>query len=235
MLLAFGRFCHHHPPLLDALLPAVTALEPRYHLHPQHVFNTLLSLANLDAIHPKTHVFNTFHQILQRINSRDLPMEQQTQAFQIELILNLNQWEKGPQSERFSMQYNVARALVPPGIMYKGMKNWVRSAASPTKSATQAKIFRLLTEGMKLQGVTMEKVTPDQLFSVDIAVTGPRGRDIAVEVNGSDHYSVNTPYVSMSNTVLRRRVLKGMGWLVVEVPPWEWAVACGTGDLTRYL
>lgn len=89
------------------------------------------------------------------------------------------------------MQYNVARALVPPGILYKGMKNWVRGAAVPTKSSTQLKIFKLLTEAMKIQGVALEKVTSDQLFSVDIAVTGPRGRDIAMEVNGSEHYSVN--------------------------------------------
>jgi hypothetical protein len=48
------------------------------------------------------------------------------------------------------------------------------------------------------------------------------GQNVAVEVDGSHHYTNSVPRVPLSEVVLRRRMLQDRGWKVVNVGYMEW-------------
>lgn len=46
---------------------------------------------------------------------------------------------------------------------------------------------------------------------------------VAVEVDGSAHWTQNEPYAPLGRTIWRWRVLASRGWRVVSVPYFRWA------------
>lgn len=62
-----------------------------------------------------------------------------------------------------------------------------------------------------------EYATSDNVLSVDIAMKlkGRNEYNVAIEVDGSQHYSVNEPYVVMGETLARNVLLKARGWKVI--------------------
>lgn len=69
----------------------------------------------------------------------------------------------------------------------------------------------------------MERRIEDGLMSVDIALTD---RMVAVEVDGSSHFSANEPFVPLGKSVLRWRMLASRGWKVRAPGGSEWG-GCG--------
>ena len=56
--------------------------------------------------------------------------------------------------------------------------------------------------------------------TVDIAL---RNEMVAVEVDGSAHWTQNEPYVPLGRTIWRWRILASRGWRLVSVPYFRWA------------
>jgi very-short-patch-repair endonuclease len=65
---------------------------------------------------------------------------------------------------------------------------------------------------------TLEYVTEDQNFSIDIALPELQ---VAVECDGPFHFDKNTRRV-LGGGLARLRVLEGLGWHVISLPHWEW-------------
>lgn len=63
-----------------------------------------------------------------------------------------------------------------------------------------------------------EKLTDDNLFSVDIAL---EGEHIAVEADGPFHFTINT-LRPLGEMYVRKRLLEVRGWTVVSVPFFAW-------------
>jgi len=67
-----------------------------------------------------------------------------------------------------------------------------------------------------------EFLSHNGLFSVDIAVIIPhKNLQIAIEVDGPTHFTVNTQEPK-GKTLLRNRILLNSGWVVICVPFFEW-------------
>jgi very-short-patch-repair endonuclease len=49
----------------------------------------------------------------------------------------------------------------------------------------------------------------------------PAGRKVAIEVDGPFHFSVNTNS-PLGQTMIRRRLLRAVGWTVISVPYHTW-------------
>lgn len=56
--------------------------------------------------------------------------------------------------------------------------------------------------------------------TVDIAL---RNEMVAVEVDGSAHWTQNEPYVPLGRTIWHWRILASRGWRLVSVPYFRWA------------
>ena len=99
--------------------------------------------------------------------------------------------------------------------------------------------------------VQMEAMTPDGMFSMDMLVRW-KGRDIAVEVNGPQHYAQLDPaaagLASASGTqaailalrpigykVMRDRFLRARGFAVANVSWLEWELVAGNTAAVRTL
>ena len=91
---------------------------------------------------------------------------------------------------------------------------------------------RVLEEGKGGKGV---EVAEEQVlevdgggYSVDILLRGlGEGRRVVVEVDGPSHFVVvaegeEGAWRENSKTVLKRRLLVGLGWEVISVPFFEW-------------
>lgn len=100
---------------------------------------------------------------------------------------------------------------------------WRETSREITLSVFHLEVSALLTAcGIKHVN---EYLAEWGLFSVDIAIIeelpGGERKKIAVEVDGPQHFAVNTNQ-PLGHTVLRRRLLKALGWDVVSVPHFEW-------------
>ena len=58
---------------------------------------------------------------------------------------------------------------------------------------------------------------------------------VAVEVDGSTHFTQNQPYVPLGRTLWRWRLLAARGWRVVSVPYYRWARLQTLADKKQYL
>jgi hypothetical protein len=58
---------------------------------------------------------------------------------------------------------------------------------------------------------------------------------VAVEVDGSTHFTQNQPYVPLGRTLWRWRLLAARGWRVVSVPYYRWARLQTLADKRQYL
>jgi hypothetical protein len=110
---------------------------------------------------------------------------------------------------------------LPSGILEMSLevvRAQVRETASLTASGTQ----RDIGEALGRLGIAHERehLTPDGLFSIDLAILDRR---IAIEYGGPSHFTTNT-LEPLGLSRLRHRLLSAMGWHVVSVPFFEWDV-----------
>ncbi|KAL4859186.1 putative aldo-keto reductase 2 [Chlorella vulgaris] len=78
----------------------------------------------------------------------------------------------------------------------------------------------------------IERRIEDGLMSVDIAL---RSEQVAVEVDGSAHFTQNEPFVPLGRTLWRWRLLASRGWKVVSVPYFRWGLLKSLDDKKKYL
>jgi len=90
-------------------------------------------------------------------------------------------------------------------------------------------------------GVSEERVLEQDGcgYSVDALLTGPGvaggGRGVVVEVDGPSHF-VSPDNRQNGSTLLKHRLLRGKGWVVVSVPYFEWnALESGAEAKQGYL
>lgn len=67
--------------------------------------------------------------------------------------------------------------------------------------------------------ISIEKLTEDGMFSVDIAIDKDH---IAVEVDGPHHFTANT-LRPLGEMFIRKRLLEARRWTVVSVPFFSWS------------
>lgn len=86
---------------------------------------------------------------------------------------------------------------------------WLTSAVDVHVSKLQADVSNALL----LAGIpnSMEWLTDDGLFSIDIAFQVD-GQPVAVEVDGSHHYTNSVPHMPLSEVLVRRRLLQVSRW-----------------------
>ncbi|KAL4443822.1 hypothetical protein ABPG75_011559 [Micractinium tetrahymenae] len=94
---------------------------------------------------------------------------------------------------------------------------WVNTTKKIKISEFHAEVSRMLS----LLGVehTIEHLTADHLFSVDISLVAER---IAIEVDGPHHFTANT-FQPLGEMASRRKLLRARGWRVVSVPFYHWS------------
>lgn len=82
---------------------------------------------------------------------------------------------------------------------------WLTSAVDVHVSKLQSDVSNALL----LAGIpnSMEWLTDDGLFSIDIAFQVD-GQPVAVEVDGSHHYTISVPHMPLSEVLVRRRLLQ---------------------------
>eukprot|EP01025_Chloroclados_australasicus_P018181 TRINITY_DN1941_c0_g2_i1.p1 TRINITY_DN1941_c0_g2~~TRINITY_DN1941_c0_g2_i1.p1 ORF type:complete len:777 (+),score=81.07 TRINITY_DN1941_c0_g2_i1:133-2463(+) len=87
-------------------------------------------------------------------------------------------------------------------------------------SGFQKDVFNII----KSFGVECEQefcVNDGEMY-VDICISQGLQK-FAVEVDGDSHYSRSKPYWELGHTRIRNRILKGMGFVVIQIPFFEWA------------
>lgn len=92
---------------------------------------------------------------------------------------------------------------------------WLTSAIDVHVSKLQSDV----SNALQLAGIpnTMEWLTDDGLFSIDIAFQVD-GQPVAVEVDGSHHYTNSAPQMPLSEVLVRRRLLQ----VIEAVRQWPW-------------
>jgi very-short-patch-repair endonuclease len=108
------------------------------------------------------------------------------------------------------------------------------SNAAATASHLQQQVFAALQQlpSTMWQGeLRMEALTPDGNFNIDIAAVTAAGVQLAIEVDGPNHY-VSPGRKVDGPTQFRNRMLAAQGYTVISVPYWEWD-ACKTAERQR--
>ncbi|KAF8069682.1 rgt-1 [Scenedesmus sp. PABB004] len=121
-------------------------------------------------------------------------------------------------------------AVLPPGLAAAAARAWLSSSrrSAGRASGFQAAVAAALAgEGLRLD-VSSEALTADGLFTIDAAVTW-RGRRVAVEVDGPEHFTSNAPHALLGSSLAKQRCLQARGWVVLSVPFHEWNRLAGGG------
>jgi hypothetical protein len=138
---------------------------------------------------------------------------------------------------QFSLWLNTWQpsATLPPRLLADCKQAWLEAVVQTTPSRKQAQVLDAIRQLPGCSGATSEHKTDDGLFSIDIAVTLPGGRNLAVEVDGSPHFLSNGQ--PDGATRLRNRLLEERGWRVLSVPVTEWYWNFDRGDqvVRKYL
>lgn len=119
----------------------------------------------------------------------------------------------------FFLDSHSARDLVkwPVDFEEKAWEEW--RARTNTSSPFHLEVYRMLAE-MKIDAA-WEFLTPGQAMSIDIALTCG-AQKVALEVDGPSHFTRNSPHRNLGHTEFRNRCLVNEGWVVVQVPGYEW-------------
>ena len=120
---------------------------------------------------------------------------------------------------------------LPEDVVDRALEAWASQQTS-----TQLSGFHLdVSEGLTRLGIShkIEHLVARDLLSIDIAVITDE-RLIAIEVDGPFHFPVNarTP---LGHTMIRRRLLRAAGWIVVPIPWYEWFEMNTWEDRLQYL
>jgi very-short-patch-repair endonuclease len=107
------------------------------------------------------------------------------------------------------------------------------SSSSVSPSALQKDVARALRR-LVAEKVLEEQVLEDSGYSVDMRLVGTR---IVVEVDGPYHYlqGRDGEFVVDGSTQFKARILKQLGWTVLQVPYFEWDTLKTPKDQDEYL
>ena len=207
-LWAYARFAYHPGRVLASFLSVVE--ERVNEFEGQGCTNSLWALAVLKGTHSAA-----FIGLLQRY----VTLEKSTTSFgelqynQVLQAVLLAQFEA--RGGRVAWRPEVD---LPESVVDRALEAWARQQMS-----TQLSGFHLdVSEALSRLGVPhlLEHLVARDLLSIDIAVIHD-GRQLAIEVDGPFHFPVNarTP---LGHTMIRRRLLRAAGWIVLPIPWYEW-------------
>ena len=118
-----------------------------------------------------------------------------------------------------------------PAHLYAACRSaWLAQVSDTTISAAHRAVFAAVQQLPGCSNASLEHVTDDGLFSIDVAVVLPGGDKLAVEVDGPFHFFTNRPTVLDGATRLRNRLLEARGWRVVSVRVGEWLQHAKRGE-----
>ncbi|CAG9465159.1 unnamed protein product [Pedinophyceae sp. YPF-701] len=155
------------------------------------------------------HLVGTMSERLATVRRGDLVGEDLRQLMQVQLLMN-------------SQGYGGAELLLPDWVLQGAEERWKAAAGEARVSGFQAGVLAALQD-LGYDPV-LEMQSEGRLFSVDVALALPDGRRIAVEADGPSHFTSNTPLRPLGPTLLRRRLLRSLGWEVVSVPFVAWDI-----------
>lgn len=246
---AFATLRHYHPALFDALLEQLAAQLPAG-VEPQNIANSLWAFARAGhplGVHTEPLVAaakallpqmnqqelcntawalgvlgqldrDTWQQFCNCLgNVQGLTPEGVHQAFHAQLMLH-SQLAREAGVPLASLPAEQLPTLPEP-LHSHAHYMWLTSAVDVHISKLQADVSAaLLVAGIPN---SMEWLTDDGLFSIDIAFQVD-GQPVAVEVDGSHHYTNSTPHIPLSEVLVRRRLLQDRGWKVVNIGYLDW-------------
>ncbi|KAK9846558.1 hypothetical protein WJX81_006537 [Elliptochloris bilobata] len=201
---ALARLAHHPGRVLAVLDPHIIARMPD--MTRQAISNSLWGLATLQAMRLPS--FQMLLDSMSELHITSMNIMQLSQTFQALLLAKVQQ-EQQPGRLRLRIDEELYRTVA---------RSWRLQVCATVVSSFQADVSATLN----FMGVphSVEYETEDGLFSLDIVVHGPRGR-VAIEVDGPFHFTINTRQPT-GPTLIRRRALTGMGWMVVSVPFYDY-------------
>lgn len=126
--------------------------------------------------------------------------------------------------------------LLSPGVV----QSWQhaveeRQQQGATDSRLQRSVLKAARALLAAWDVQGEGQIDGHMFHVDIVATCAKGTKLIVEVDGPSHFAANEPTRELGHTVLRNRMLRALGYVVVPVPYWGWRRAPDQSDYLQQL
>lgn len=203
ILWTYASFLHDVPDMLPAFTSQILERSHKEQFNAQQLSNLLWSLCILQSCDGVM-----WRRIMQQFTSLgmapdNLPEEALTQIYQAYLLMKTDQ--------------EGVELPLGEGLLEHAQLVWIESCKNIRVSGLHRDVARVLTS-MGLSH-TIEQLTDDSLFSVDIALAGEK---VAVEVDGPHHFTANGQR-SLGEMRARHRLLDVRGWSVLSVPYFLWA------------
>eukprot|EP00284_Hemiselmis_tepida_P002045 CAMPEP_0174951136 /NCGR_PEP_ID=MMETSP1355-20121228/94694_1 /TAXON_ID=464990 /ORGANISM="Hemiselmis tepida, Strain CCMP443" /LENGTH=415 /DNA_ID=CAMNT_0016198783 /DNA_START=36 /DNA_END=1283 /DNA_ORIENTATION=- len=203
--------------LLDAVEGQAVAEMRRF--DPQNIANTLWAYATLEMVPGSELLSGLAAHGVENLNTGNFISEHLRQLHLFVVFLKL---ESSPND-----------AFVESLTVLEEQLGAAGRAAMADSKATVSDLQRQVVASVKRLGYDYEEETKDPVsgYSIDLLVqpSASSGSDyrstlgIAIEVDGPAHFLSNTRQANGS-TLLKRRLLKKLGYRVVSVPYWEWGI-----------
>lgn len=204
---SYAKFAYHPGPVMVQYQVEVGRRVPQF--SGQSLTTTLWAMAALSATHCEGFV---------RLVDRFVELErqerfQEVQYNQVLQAVLLAQFEMQRVPGEFRPEIDL-----PDDIVDRALQAWQAQQQAAKLSSFQLEVSAALGAlGIEHE---LEHLTAVNLLSVDIAIVSG-GRKIAIEVDGPFHFSVNTNS-PLGQTMIRRRLLRAVGWTVISVPYHTW-------------
>ncbi|KAI7837274.1 hypothetical protein COHA_008888 [Chlorella ohadii] len=204
---AYAKFAYHPGPVMVQYQAEIGKRVDKF--DGQSLTTTLWALAALSSTH-----CDAFKQLVERFvelepdgNFQDVQYNQVLQA------VLLAQFEMQRRPGEFREEINL-----PDRIVDRALAAWRQQQQAVKLSAFHLEVSAALAQlGVPFE---VEYKTEHSLLSVDIAIIDG-DRKIAIEVDGPFHFAVNTNS-PLGQTMIRRRLLRACGWIVISVPCHTW-------------
>ncbi|KAI3429562.1 hypothetical protein D9Q98_005650 [Chlorella vulgaris] len=210
LIWSYCRLKWSTPTLIPALVAELKSRMAEAQFNQQQLCNVLWSLCIADQCDREIWDLCIGQVTKLGIPYHELTSEALTQVFQCAMLM----LAQAPDAEW----------PLPEELLRLGMQCWMQRAKVVTVSELHSEVSRMLVSMGEQH--TVEHLTQDQLFSVDIAFPSEW---IAMEVDGPHHFTANT-FRPLADTEGRRLLLRARGWRVVSVPFYHWY---GEDDETR--
>lgn len=210
-LWAYARMGH----LLGCAEPVLrpTALALLKHMNQQELCNSFWAFAVLNML--DLDAFELFCKCL--LNVKGITSEGMHQAYHAQLMFH--SWLSAVTSIPYLDMNTAVLPSLPEPLHTASRSLWMMSARDVHVSRLQTEVVAAL----QAVGVpaAIEWMTDDGLFSIDVGFE-MNAKPVAVEVDGSHHFTSNPPHLPLSDIAVRRRLLTDRGWHVVNVSFQDW-------------
>ncbi|DBA96718.1 TPA: hypothetical protein ACH3X1_015560 [Trebouxia sp. C0004] len=218
ILWTYASFLHDVPDMLPAFTSQILERSHKEQFNAQQLSNLLWSLCILQSCDGMM-----WRRIMQQFTSlgmppENLPEEALTQIYQASKLVS-QALHVAVTLAYLLMKTDQEGVEVPlgEGLLEHAQLVWIESCKNIRVSGLHRDVARVLTS-MGLSH-TIEQLTDDSLFSVDIALAGEK---VAVEVDGPHHFTANGQR-PLGEMRARHRLLDVRGWSVLSVPYFLWA------------